>query len=64
MANAQKIGTPILAIDLWEHSYYLKYQNRRADYVNQLWDAINWELFLNFTSRPILRNKRKMLSIE
>lgn len=44
MANAQKIGTPILAIDLWEHSYYLKYQNRRADYVNQLWDAINWEV--------------------
>lgn len=44
MANAQKRGTPILAIDLWEHSYYLKYQNRRADYVNQVWDAINWEV--------------------
>ena len=36
--------TPILGFDLWEHAYYLDYQNRRADHVNQLWNIINWEV--------------------
>lgn len=34
---------PIFTIDVWEHSYYLKYQNKRADYLNAVWDIVNWK---------------------
>jgi len=42
MNDAEIKGTPILGIDVWEHAYYLKYQNKRSDYVKNWWRTINW----------------------
>ncbi len=44
-------GTPILGIDVWEHAYYLKYQNKRADYLKAVWHLINWNVVADHFAR-------------
>ena len=53
MDNAAVRGVPVFGIDIWEHAYYLKYQNKRADYLKEIWKIVNWSQVNKFDQEAL-----------
>lgn len=59
MPGMELSGTPILGIDVWEHAYYLHYQNKRADYIKAFFDVIDWDVVNDNYTKAISGNSEK-----
>lgn len=61
MDLAEQRGFPILGIDVWEHAYYLGYQNKRAEYVTKVLNALNWRVISEFYDQANMKKAQLIL---